>query len=527
VEKNRSEDWLDEGANIWATRSAEPVGANLLGNADKTGWHLYCENGASAQHDGPEGRIECRSAGAQGSSIQYYTSAFPISQGKVYSLTFSAKCSTPFSLEAPTLMCASAPWTVYATSNAGGAFALGTEWGTYDTCYAAVQTTENARLTFFLGATLPAEASLFLKDVVFRECRTDGFLPNDVGNIIFDNGASCGVKVWDSKELDVQGEYWYDASQHIVKLYSVENPAKQYKDIECAIREHIIDQSNRHHVIYDGLALYYGAAHGIGGANTHHTITRNCDFAYIGGGDQMGRGKKVRFGNGIEFWATAHDHLVENCRLWEIYDAALTNQSGGPNTPQYNIIYRNNVIWNSEYSYEYWNRPEESETHDIRFEHNTCFNAGGGWGHAQRPDPSGRHLCFYDSPARARAVVIQGNIFCEALGNAFYAPQWSRAQIDALQMDRNCWYQSRGDMISIDAKQYSMTRFSDYQQTYSKEPLSKAALPLFVDEAQRDFRLSPGSPCLDAGAMTDTVLNTTRGPLLQGSGPDMGAAGRN
>jgi len=59
--------------------------------------------------------------------------------------------------------------------------------------------------------------------------------------------------------------------------------------------------------------------------------------------------------NGIEFWSNARDCLVEGCRLWEIYDAALTNQGNGTNQ-QVNITYRDNVIWNSEYSFEYWNR---------------------------------------------------------------------------------------------------------------------------------------------------------------------------
>ena len=142
----------------------------------------------------------------------------------------------------------------------------------------------------------------------------------------------------------------------------------------------------------------------------------------------MGGGRHVRFGNGIEFWATAHDNLVERRCLWEIYDAALTNQSSGPKTPQHNITYRNNVIWNSEYSFEYWNRPEDSETHDIYFLHNTCVNAGYGWGHAQRPDPSGCHLRFYSSPARARNIVVCDNIFDGATGPAFYAPDWTRGR---------------------------------------------------------------------------------------------------
>ena len=142
-------------------------------------------------------------------------------------------------------------------------------------------------------------------------------------------------------------------------------------------------------MVYDGLAVMYGAAHGFGGGDTHHLVIRNCDLGYIGGAHQFTRpdGKPVRFGNAIEFWGAAHDNLVEGCRIWEVYDAALTNQGRGPDSKQINITYRNNLIRNSEYSFEYWNNPETAVTKNIRFVNNTCVNAGSGWAHAQRPDP--------------------------------------------------------------------------------------------------------------------------------------------
>ncbi len=301
------------------------------------------------------------------------------------------------------------------------------------------------------------------------------------------------------------------------------NPGERYSVIECAIRRHIINQSNRNYVIYENLALKYGGAHGIGGGNTHHIIVRDCDLGFIGGGDQHGGDRTVRFGNGIEFWGTAHDNLVERCRLWEIYDAALTNQSGGPSTPQYNIVYRNNVIWNSEYSYEYWNRPESSETYNVRFVNNTCAYAGHGWGHTQRPDPSGRHLCFYTSPARAHDVVIRNNIFYEAKAHAFYAPSWPDEAINALVMDHNCWYQAAGTMIALRDSPYAMAEFARYQAERHKEPHSIVAVPSFVNPEQRDFHLARGSPCIDAGGPVDHEADFDGTPVPQGAAPDIGA----
>jgi hypothetical protein len=532
IAKDSPDDWTDEGNGIWATGGAVKVLGEVFpeGATDALDWHLYCEGGAQAtcvrdeaDFDSPPAsyRVECAAPGQSGNHIQLSLSPFHIESGRLYRLTFRAKCTQPFRLPMPHMMMANAPWTAYAGGT--GVCDAGEDWTTCTQLYLANTTADDARLTWYLGATLPAQSVLHLDGVSLQECDGSGWLPADVGNIIFNEGESCGVKVWNEEDLKQPGQYWYDEARHLVKLVCAKNPAEQYRSIELAIREHMILQSSRSYVIYENLKLLYGGAHGIGGGSTHHIIVRDCEFGFIGGADQYGGDRTVRFGNGIEFWGAAHDNLVERCRFWEIYDAALTNQSGGPETPEYNLIYRNNVIWNSEYSFEYWNRPEASETYNVQFIHNTCVNAGHGWGHTQRPDPSGRHLCFYNSPARAHDIVVSNNIFFEAKSRAFYAPGWTNEQIDALVMDHNCWYQAEGVMIDFKDSPYTMADFARYQAERLKEPHSFCADPLFVDPAQLDFRLRPGSPCLDAGADLGVDDDLDGQPRPQGKAPDIGA----
>ena len=348
-------------------------------------------------------------------------------------------------------------------------------------------------------------------------------LPRDVGNIIFDGERSCGIKVWNESDLDTQGEFWYDKQRRVLKLYSTECPTSRYSDIEFALTTLIVNQNGRCYVTYENLAFKYGGAHGIGGGNTHHILVRDCDFSYMGGGDLYGGDRTVRFGNGIEFWGNAHDNVVERCRLWEIYDAALTNQNHGATVQHHNISYRNNVIWNSEYSFEYWNRPESSVTHDIYFENNTCVNAGGGWGHNQRPDPSGRHLCFYSSPAAASEIHIRNNIFFEAKSNALYAVSWPSAAFAALDLDRNCWFQAQGDMIALNGKAYPMAQFAAYQAEQGKEAHSITSDPGFINAAAADLHLAGNSPCIDAGTDVGIRADFQGTPIPQGKAPDIGA----
>lgn len=345
----------------------------------------------------------------------------------------------------------------------------------------------------------------------------------DVGNIIFDGGASCGWKVFDESGLTAPGRYWYDPQKRLVKLVCEKNPAEKHRSIELALRRHVIDQSGRGHVVYEGLALRYGAAHGIGGGNTHHVTVRDCDISYIGGGSQYGGKRTVRFGNGVEFWGPAHDCLVERCRIWEVYDAALTNQNQGAVVAQRDITYRHNLIWNCEFSFEYWNRPEQSVTRNIRFEHNTCYSAGGGWGHAQRPDPGGRHLCFYASPADAREIVVRNNVFCGATNNAFFAHHYTLAGLKALALSHNCWWQPEGQMVLLKDRRYTMAQFAEYQRETGQDAGSLAADPRLADPERGDFRLRAGSPCVDAGIDAGAKADFAGKPVPRGKVPDIGA----
>jgi len=534
VAKGDPADWRDEGGDIWSTVPPRAVGAEILpdpGFAEGTGaWMLYTEGGAAAGGNRDTAqfvsapaayRLECTQSGDRTSDVQFFTRPFRIEAGRVYRLSFQARATQPFAIESPRLMSSGPPWTRYSAEPIVQK-PISTDWAPVTQYYQATVTADDARLTIFLGGLLPAGATLRLDDLSLQECEGE-LLPADVGNLILNHEALCGVKVWNEADLQVPGQYWYDEANQLLKMRSAGNPAQVYSAIECALRIHQIDQSGCGYVTYEQLALKYGAAHGIGGGSTHHITVRDCDFGWIGGGDQMGGDQTVRFGNGIEFWGAAHDCLVERCRLWEIYDAALTNQSRGADVEQINITYRNNVIWNSEYSFEYWNRPATSITRAIVFEHNTCVNAGHGWGHAQRPDPSGRHLCFYTSDARAQDLIIRNNVFYEACSNAFYAPAWPPEGLAALRVDGNCWYQAAGAMIALQGREYTMADFAAYQQREQMEPHSIVADPGFVDLGAFDFHLRPDSPCVAAGVPCDAGPDLDGIARPPGAAPDIGA----
>lgn len=502
VSRNRPEDWQDEGHGIWSTPRQSLVEIDSLPGLATMPWSVHSENGAKVKLTKPTGetkdarnwQLDCTASGSQGNHIQFQLGGLAVQQGECYLLTFRVRCTQPFTIHRISLSKAGPPWTAYGSGH-GHAIKVGPEWAECSVRFKGLVSASDGRLALYLGGALPAGSSFTFQPLSWTrvEGSDSDALPVDVGNLIFDSGKTVGIKKWKAEDLKQPGDYCYDAANWQLRLRSDGNPAAQHRNIECALTRHVVSQGGKSFVTYQGLGLRYGAAHGFGGGSTRGIVIRDCDIGWIGGGHQFTRpdGKPVRFGNGIEFWSGARDCLVEGCRIWEVYDAALTNQGSHANE-EVNITYRDNVIWNSEYSFEYWNGGPESVTRDIRFEHNTCVNAGGGWGHAQRPDRNGRHLMFYWNKAKTSGVSISDNLFCQATESLMRMENdWT----SGLAMDRNCWWQREGaPLVMYLRKPVSSAQFAEFRQQTGLDAHALVADPGFVAADRLDFTLRPDSP---------------------------------
>lgn len=491
-------DWVEIDENVWATLPLEFRQDELVLDLRGSKWGRHQEAGADvavAEELAPQGRITtftCKNSGQATNHVQVSGPRVAVKKGACLQMTFRARSSKPFRLRNVLIRQSGAPWTAFATAHAMDR-EIGAEWEEFKMAFDVAESAEAGGIVMYLGGILPTGAvfdfqpqSLHLATASIADP-----LAVDVGNIIFDHGKVCGWKKWSVAELEKPYDYYYDGSSWRVFLRLEANPATLHQSIECAMKRHVINQGNAHHVIYDGLAVKYGAAHGFGGGNTHDLVIRNCDLSYIGGGHQLTRpgGRPVRYGNAIEFWGAARDNLVENCRIWEVYDAALTNQGSDPSSKQVNITYRDNLIWNAEYSFEYWNHPEAAITRNIRFVNNTCINAGTVWSHAQRPDRNGSHLMFYSNTADTSGIEIKYNVFYNATEwGSRYSSGWKTLP----EMDYNVWYSRDG--VTVNWFGEKIGPFDEYQKTTGLDGHSRFADPRFVDSAGGDYRLAPESP---------------------------------
>ena len=350
----------------------------------------------------------------------------------------------------------------------------------------------------------------------------------DVGNVVFDEGVATGWKRWSLDDLERDYDYFYDESDGRVYLRLDRNPATVHSSIELGRRAFVIDHGARHAVV-ESLSIRHSGGFAFGGVGATDVTVRDCEMIWIGGAKQgvnPTRPWPVRYGNGIEYWHSAADCLVEGCYFDQIYDAALTAQAGANDKSAFrNIVFRDNVIRRAEYSYELWHHGAEGRMENIVFEHNTCLDAGRGWGHRERPDPNGCHLLFSEHLASSTNLIIRNNVFCRAEDESI---MYRRRDLEGLDLNHNLYWNDNDAKLRVFCTK-GMGLYTTYWRTWEtglgRRPLvhessaeglveyRKAtgyeegsryayARPRFRDPLHGDWRLagdSPGNALSSAG----------------------------
>ena len=519
ADKSRPEDWFEESPGLWSTVVAKPeLFEQVWDGTSCKDWNCSWQGGVKGtlkrmEADGTTFlRATCTEKPKSAANLVQLWGPRQDGLPSGAVLRMKVRSSKPFRLGRVAYTLPRPPWTNAMSGNAGD-FEVGAEWRTVDVFLGKEGTAESPALHMSIGDVLPVGADFDFVPLGVWRAKIDlsKRLPYDVGILVCDHGKRWGVKKWRNPDWKIEElaqplDYWYDPGKMRVVVRYDGNPGKAFSSIELAYTKHVVNQGSRHDVVYDGLAVRYGAAHGFGGGSTRNITIRNCDIYWIGGGLQFWKkddktGKTlhpVRFGNGIEFWGDATGHLVERNRLWEVYDAAVTNQ--GRNDTETDIVWRDNVIWNSEYSFEYWNA---KLTANITFEHNTCIDAGFGWAHSQRPKKNGAHLMYYHNRAATTNFVVRNNIF-------YRATEWTiRTGLDwrqSLVHDNNLvWNEGSVPVIRwLDGKNLKILGWDGYREL-GFDPHSEFAEPKFVNPVKRDYRLAAGSPGL--------ALATDGGPV--------------
>lgn len=165
----------------------------------------------------------------------------------------------------------------------------------------------------------------------------------------------------------------------------------------------------------NGIRIEGFSCHGIA-AGTETTII-DCEICFIGGAQQMGNRKWVRYGNGIEYGV---DKFLENGYagyniISHSFDCGTTIQ-GSNFTGAYprNIVFEHNRIYNCRQAFEYFLNNDDKKTGekydcvDCAFRNNICIdNGNNGFGTHESRD--GQILSYQND--YVSSIKIENNIF--------------------------------------------------------------------------------------------------------------------
>jgi hypothetical protein len=235
---------------------------------------------------------------------------------------------------------------------------------------------------------------------------------------VFDHGKICAS---DNKKLSLKKvaedyDYYHDPKTNYVYLYlSKGNPGKLHTAVEMCPNEPIFRGSGVSNITFENLCIKYTGGHGIGFSNAKNVTMRGCEIGYIGGSLIE---PTCRYGNGIEFYGPVDGALVENCWIYQCFDAGYTNQT--KTGFQKNVTVKNNLMEYSPYNIEIWDGSEEGKTgfENCIYENNILRFAGYGFGACNRYGSSlaavGNITCYHGTIFN-KNFVIRNNILDTSL----------------------------------------------------------------------------------------------------------------
>lgn len=208
------------------------------------------------------------------------------------------------------------------------------------------------------------------------------------------------------------------------------NPGKIFKSIEFLDgKSHAIVAKSD--VTIDNLCVLHSSRHGIGTGSCKNLIITNCEIGWIGGGlfgcNLLPNGilSFGRYGNGVEVYGACDNYVIDNCYVYQCFDAGITNQlqKGGINTIiNKNVRFSNNLIEYCCYNIEYFMGIGDAEVtrllENVIYENNICRMAGFGWGRANPTNSA--HIKGWDHRNESKNFVIRNNIFDRAYGDLLH-----------------------------------------------------------------------------------------------------------
>lgn len=281
----------------------------------------------------------------------------------------------------------------------------------------------------------------------------------------------------------------YDLGAGGIRVGMTQSPSQD----SHAASHNVIDNCFIHdggHVFHAGVGMWIGRADNI-------TVSHNeiCDFDYTGISVGWMWGYKSQ---------NCHDNIIEYNHVYNIGRGVLSDMGGIYTLGiQHGTVVRNNCFHHIyAYSYGGWGLYTDEGSYDIVMENNIVYDCKQNAFHQHYGRENvirnnilafGRQgqIALTRPEAGHRAFTIERNIVYSDTGYTFHGNWHDREEFE---FDYNCYWDASGtEMVFPDGQTFEEWQAEGFDEN------SIIADPMFVDPANRDFRLKSGSPALKLG----------------------------
>lgn len=219
------------------------------------------------------------------------------------------------------------------------------------------------------------------------------------GGVTMDYDTCVGVWKAAYSQLQQDGDFYHDSKNGVFYLYyEGENPGTVFEDIEISTTMDFMRTGFSRKITVENFCFKYATFGPFVLGDVENITIRNCEMGWHGGRVYSVRDDQViRYGNAVEFWYRCDRVTVENCWIYQVFDAAITFQGHGDGAPCFtNIRFEHNLIEYCSMNIEFWAGLTDAEVvphiDNISLRDNIIRFGGYGWGGLQRPDKEDQGL---------------------------------------------------------------------------------------------------------------------------------------
>lgn len=359
---------------------------------------------------------------------------------------------------------------------------------------------------------IPEGLNLWTINMTKRIGNTTGWI--DIGAIYFvkeDGSVIVGDKKWNRADgvgedkhylyreeydkLTGAYDFFYDydnRTAYVLLPDDIQNLSDHFTNVEIPTGDHTFETEGSN-TVFRNLDIRY-SNFGIVVWDEEGVRCEGLEIGWIGGArnsncpgdfETITPSDYTRLGNGIEFWGSSDDSIIDHCYVYECYDAGITFQENAGDEENEvstfsDITFSNNLLERNVYNIEYFLSHEADDgsyMENILFDSNICRDAGGtqndvAWGAAYRPDKGvASHIkgattqgnyTVLDANGKS-TFVIKNNIFDGAINSVLGVSAQNEGGEPIFQ--NNMYVQHTNEEFRVNGTKYSADSFKDAYDT--------------------------------------------------------------